>query len=68
MEKRVRSLLKAISWRIVASLTTFFLVFIFTRDFVISSSVSFAELFSKTAIYYLHERLWNLIGFGREKE
>jgi uncharacterized membrane protein len=68
MERPVRSLIKAISWRIVATLTTIILVFIFTGNLVISGSVGLSELFSKTLIYYAHERVWNMINFGRVKK
>lgn len=67
MEKPVRSLLKAISWRIVATLTTIVLVFVSTGNLVISLGVGFSELIIKIIIYYVHERIWNLVGFGREK-
>ncbi len=65
MEKRLRSLAKTISWRIVATLTTVALVFVFTRNLEISFNVGGLELIVKTAIYYLHERAWNLTDFGR---
>jgi len=59
--------MKAISWRIIATLTTVLLVFVFTRNFVISFGVGFLEFFSKILVYYLHERVWNLIQYGRKK-
>jgi uncharacterized membrane protein len=73
MEKRVRSVAKTMSWRIVATSTTILLVFLFTRDFVISASVGSLEVLAKTVIYYVHERIWNMSNFGkvhytREKE
>jgi len=73
MEKRVRSLLKAISWRIVATSTTILLVFLLTGNLVISVGVGSLELLFKTVIYYIHERIWNMSNFGkvhytREKE
>jgi len=66
MEKPIRSLIKAISWRIVATLTTILLVFAFTGNWVLSSGVGFAELLLKIAIYYVHERIWNMLNFGRK--
>jgi uncharacterized membrane protein len=66
MEKRVRSVAKTMSWRIVATSTTILLVFLFTRDFVISASVGSIEVLAKTVIYYVHERIWNILDFGRE--
>ncbi|MGB9959641.1 MAG: DUF2061 domain-containing protein [Candidatus Bathyarchaeales archaeon] len=67
MEKHVRSFAKAISWRIVATLTTMLLVFAFTGSMIISGSVGVTELVVKILVYYLHERIWNMIDFGRKK-
>ena len=65
MEMHVRSIAKAVSWRIVATATTMLLVFIFTGNLVVSSGVGLTELLSKTVIYYFHERAWNTTDFGR---
>jgi adenylylsulfate kinase len=67
VEKHVRSVLKAVSWRIIATLTTTLLVFLFTGDFVISVGVGGSEFLLKIFIYYVHERVWNLFHFGREQ-
>jgi uncharacterized membrane protein len=67
LEKPVRSLAKAISWRIVATLTTILLVVVFSKgDWTLGGVVGISELILKTVIYYFHERVWNLLGFGRE--
>jgi uncharacterized membrane protein len=68
MEKPIRSLIKAVSWRIVATLTTIFLVVIFSRDWTLGGVVGISELILKTVIYYFHERVWNLLNFGRESK
>jgi adenylylsulfate kinase len=68
METHVRSVAKAVSWRIVATLTTVLLVYVFTRNLVVSGGVGVTELLSKLLIYYVHERVWNAIGFGRIKK
>jgi uncharacterized membrane protein len=65
MEMHVRSIAKAVTWRIVATATTMLLVFIFTGNFVVSGGVGLTELLSKTIIYYFHERAWNTTDFGR---
>jgi uncharacterized membrane protein len=67
METHVRSIAKAVSWRIVATLTTIFLVYVFTGNLVISGGVGLTELLTKIVIYYVHERVWNAIGYGRIK-
>lgn len=66
MEKNVRSIAKSISWRIVATLTTTLLVFLFTRNLTVSIGVGSIEFLVKIALYYLHERMWNMSNFGRE--
>lgn len=65
METRARSLAKAISWRIFATLTTMLLVFAFTGNWAVSEGVGLTELVSKIIIYYVHERVWNLLRFGK---
>ncbi len=67
LEKPIRSVLKAISWRIVATFTTIILVVIFSKgDWSLGGIVGISELILKTVVYYLHERVWNLLSFGRE--
>ena len=68
MEKPIRSLVKAISWRLVATVTTIFLVFVFSKDLALGTMVGITELVVKTILYYLHERMWNLSDFGRIKK
>ena len=67
MERHIRTVFKTLSWRIIATSTMVTLVFLFTRNVVLSVSVSFIDLVVKTVIYYLHERVWNNINFGRDR-
>jgi len=53
-----KSILKSISWRIIASLITLVLVFIYTKDFTMSLEIGFLEFFLKMLVYYIHERFW----------
>ncbi len=64
-ESRYRSVLKTLSWRMVATTTTFLLVFIFTGKLALSAGVGAAEIIIKLIFYYLHERLWLLIPLGK---
>jgi len=68
MEKPIRSLVKAVSWRIVATLTTILLVVIFSKDLALGTIVGITELIVKTVVYYVHERVWNYSNFGRVTE
>ena len=61
-----RSILKALSWRVVASVTTMSIVFIFTRELVLTLGVGVVEVVTKLILYYLHERIWGGVGIGRK--
>ena len=66
MENHVRSFLKSVSFRLIATLTTVVLVFVFTGEIAVSLQVGSVEFFAKIVVYYFHERLWNTFGFGRK--
>ena len=66
MENHIRSLLKSVSFRLIATLTTIVLVFAFTTEIMVSLQVGFLEFFAKLVVYYFHERLWNMFQFGRK--
>lgn len=53
-----RSLLKTLSWRLTATLTTILLVYFFTNEWKIAALVGGTEAITKTIIYYFHERVW----------
>jgi len=63
--KRGRSLFKAMTWRIIASLDTFFLSYIITGRFDWATSIAIFEIITKAIIYYFHERAWNRVKWGR---
>ena len=64
-ERPIRSLAKAISWRITGSLDTMLLSWLFTRDLSIAAAIGLTEVLTKMVLYYLHERAWNRIPLGR---
>ena len=56
---------KAISYRFLGTLQTIIISYLFTGNFVISSSIGIVELCVKPLIYFLHERAWyKWIKFG----
>ncbi|MCQ9205693.1 MAG: adenylyl-sulfate kinase [Omnitrophica bacterium] len=65
-ETKARSILKTFSWRILATLTTTLLVYIFTKRIKIALAIGAVEFAAKIIIYFFHERLWNKISFGRK--
>lgn len=64
-DRPIRSLAKAISWRITGSLDTIFLSWLFTNDLSIAAAIGLTEVLTKMVLYYLHERVWNRVPLGR---
>jgi len=64
-EKRRRSIIKTLSWRVVATLTTTVIVLIFTGELLLAISIGSLEAVSKLVLYYLHERAWARINWGK---
>lgn len=67
MEQKRRSILKAITWRITGTVDTFILAWIITGKPGIALTLSSVEVITKMTLYYLHERTWNRISFGKMK-
>ena len=63
-----RSLAKAVSWRFIGSLDTFILSMIFTGRLRYAVSIASAEALTKIVLFYLHERAWRMIRWGRLEE
>ena len=67
VETHSRTVMKTVSWRIVATLTTGITVYILTGEIFLSLSVIGIEVIAKILFYYLHERVWNLVQWGKTK-
>ncbi len=66
-EKPIRSLLKAITWRVFGSIDTFVLATLFTGGMVAAAGkIALAEIVTKMVLYFFHERAWSLAVFGHE--
>ena len=63
-EKPLRSLAKAISWRITGSLDTMVISWFFTDSLETAMAIGFTEVLTKTILYYFHERAWNRVSVG----
>lgn len=64
-----QSLLKTISWRFVATTTTFLISGAVLNDFnEIALFIALLELISKFILYYIHERIWIKIPLGLNKK
>lgn len=59
-----RSVVKAITWRITGTLDTFLIAWIITGSPTIGAAIGGIEAFTKTFLYYFHERIWEKSKFG----
>ncbi len=67
MESNARSLAKAFSYRVLGSLSTGGLVYLLTSNLSISVGAGLLDSVVKVILYFLHERVWNHISYGRPK-
>ena len=65
MDSIVRSLVKTISWRLTGTFCTFLISFIILGDITTSSTIALIQLIFNTIMFYIHERIWNIIKWGR---
>lgn len=67
VEKPYRSLVKAVSWRATGTVDTIVVSLIVTGQLKLAVSIGAIELGTKICLYYVHERIWNKLSFGRVK-
>ena len=63
-DSHLRSVLKGISWRVIATTTTTIIAWIATGDVTTALTIGGFEAVIKLLIYYLHERVWLLVPEG----
>jgi uncharacterized membrane protein len=61
-----RSVIKSLSWRALGSIDTLVLGYIFSGSLTIAGSIASTEVLTKVTLYYLHERGWAHIKWGRQ--
>jgi uncharacterized membrane protein len=67
MESSSRSLAKAVSYRVLGSTGTALVVLLLSGNLKISLGAGALDMLVKIALYFLHERIWNYIPYGRPK-
>jgi uncharacterized membrane protein len=63
-EAHSRSFAKAASWRIVGSIDTFLLSWLFTANVKAAGAIAVTEVLTKMVLYYFHERAWANVKWG----
>jgi len=66
-ETRRRSIMKALSWRVLAAVITGCVAYGMTGKLTFAAEIGLIDTAVKLLIYFLHERVWNQIGYGRAR-
>jgi len=66
-ETHSRSVAKALSWRVLGSLTTTLIAYALTRRWSVSAIVGGAEFVSKIGLFWFHERVWDRVRYGKKE-
>ena len=61
-----RSVVKAVSWRVIATVSTVAIIYAFTGAASLSLKVGLVEIVTKFLLYYAHERTWGAIRWGKQ--
>ena len=64
-EKPVRSIAKALSWRVVGTIDTLVVSYILSGEIALAASIASIDFLTKLILYFFHERAWNKIKWGK---
>ncbi len=65
MDSHLRSVVKGFSWRVLATLVTMVVVFLYSGELAIAALVGSTDAVVKIMLYWGHERIWQHIHWGR---
>ncbi|HJO92940.1 MAG TPA: DUF2061 domain-containing protein [Victivallales bacterium] len=63
-ESHLRSFLKGLTWRFLATFTTILLAYLVTGEISLAVQIGIFEFVAKLFLYYIHERAWLLVPRG----
>ncbi len=66
-DSHFRSIIKALSWRFLATIITVGVAFIITGNIKFAAEIGLFDTLIKLGVYYWHERLWNRVHYGQVK-
>ncbi len=67
-ETKTRSIAKTIIWRVFATLITWGTIYFYTGKLSESIEITLVAALVGMAAYYIHERVWNKIKWGKIEE
>ena len=67
METHLRSIAKAVSWRIGGTTVTFAVTLLISGQIGLAAKIGLLDTLVKIGAFYFHERLWHRVSFGKVK-
>jgi len=64
--KKSRSLVKSLTWRVVAMVSGFVTLYALSEDISLATVATLITNGVNFVAYYYHERIWNTVGWGKE--
>ena len=64
-DQTIRSLAKAVSWRITGTIDTFLISWLITGQALLASGIALTEIMTKIFLFWAHERVWNKVKWGQ---
>lgn len=64
-EKPIRSVAKALSWRVIGTLDTLVVSYFLTGKISVAASIASIDFLTKMVLYFFHERIWNAVKWGK---
>ena len=63
-ESHYRSVFKGLTWRVIATGTIIIITYLTTGNFDLALEIGAIEFVAKFILYYLHERVWQMVPRG----
>jgi uncharacterized membrane protein len=55
-----------VSWRVTGTADTFLISWLITGQVLLASGIALTEVMTKVFLFWLHERVWNKITWGKK--
>ncbi|MDH7598486.1 MAG: DUF2061 domain-containing protein [Sedimentisphaerales bacterium] len=67
MDTHLRSILKAVSYRVMGSAVTVVIAWVVTSQIALAAQIGVADTLVKILPFYVHERIWQRVPLGRKE-
>ena len=64
-ETKKRSVIKTVTWKVIATSITFLTLYFFTGSFLGSVKITAVAAILGMISFYIHERVWNHVAWGK---